>query len=420
VPKGVVLTHGNIVSNALSAIKKYDLAADDVVLSYLPLAHMFERTCGYYTMVFTGGRIGYAENLTTVAEDAEEIRPTVVLAVPRVIEKVHDTAVRKVESRSAFMQHLVTFAVRNLNEYANLRYRNERIPLWLKLKCAISRARVASKFKKLGGGRIRLIVSGGAPLNRKIAKMFYILGFNIVEGYGLTETSPVVTCNGVEDNRLGTVGRPFEGVQVRIGEDDEILVKGPNVMKCYFKRSEETARVIDQDGWFHTGDQGRFDDAGNLIISGRIKELIVTSGGKKIIPSPIEARICMSPHIDQAMLCGDRRNYLVAILSLKRESIEQYAAKKSISSESYPSLLRTEEIRELIRDEIREATGELASYERVKAFALVDEEFSIENELLTATLKLRRGKVMDTYSNLIDAMYSGDRTPKEHGSIVFM
>lgn len=420
VPKGVVLTHNNIISNTLSASKKYNFTPEDVVISYLPLAHMFERTCGYYTVIFTGGCIGYAENFTTIAQDAEEIRPTVFLAVPRVIEKAYNAAAKKIEGSSPFKQGLVSFAIRNLNEYANLRYKKKSVPLWLKLKCGISKALVASKFKKLGGGRIRLIVSGSAPLNRQIAKTFYILGFNIVEGYGLTETSPVVTCNGVEDNRLGTVGKPLEEVEVRIGEDDEILVRGPNLMKCYFNKPEETAKVIDQDGWFHTGDQGKFDKYGNLIITGRIKELIVTSGGKKIAPVPIEAKICMSQHVEQIMLCGDKRQYLVAVVVPNRESIEQYAGEKNILFESYSSLLQQAEIKGLMRNEIEEATIHLASYEKVKAFVLLEEDFAIENGLLTATFKLRRSKVVDKYCDLIEAMYCGDKTVTKQERIAYM
>lgn len=408
-PKGVMLTHKNIVSNALSAVKKYHLMPEDVVISYLPLGHMFERTCGYYAVLFGGGSIGYAENLSTVARDAEEIRPTILLAVPRVIEKVYNEAVKKIEGSSPFKKGLVASAIKNLNEYANRKYKKLKIGLGLKLKCGIYNTLVASKFKKLGGGRIRLIVTGGAPLSKQIAKTVYVLGFNIMEGYGLTETSPVVTGNAVEDNRLGTVGKPFDGVEVRIGKNDEILVRGPNVMVGYFNKPEETAKVIDQDGWFHTGDQGKFDEHGNLVITGRIKELIVTSGGKKVAPAHIEAKITISPYIEQVVLYGDKRHYLVALVVPNREAIERYAQKNNILYDNYPELLTKNEIKEVIKREITGATLDLASYEKVKVFALLAEGFSVENGMMTATLKLKKTKVFEKYADLIELMY-GEKT----------
>ncbi len=405
-PKGVMLTHKNIIFNTLSACEKYHFAPEDVVISYLPLAHIFERACGYYTVLFSGGCIGYATELTTVVKDIKAIRPTIVIAVPRVLEKAYNTAIQKVEGSSAIKRVLLSAAIRSLNEYANRKYRKLKVPLGLKIKCWVYNRLVASKFKKLAGGRTRLIVSGGAPLNRQIVKIFYILGFNIVEGYGLTETSGVVTCCSVEENRLGTVGKPFDGVDVRIGENDEMLVRGPNVMKGYFNKPEETAKVIDKDGWFHTGDQGKFDKQGNLVITGRIKELIITSGGKKIAPAPIEANITMSRYIDQAVLHGDKRNYLVGLVVPIREIIEEHARENNITFDTYSTLLEREEIKELIKGEIERAISGLASYQRIKAFALLEEAFSVENGMLTPSLKLRRRKVEEKYCTVIDAMYS--------------
>jgi long-chain acyl-CoA synthetase len=380
---------------------------------------MFERTCGYYTVLFAGGCIGYAEDLTTVANDAEKIRPTILLTIPRVLEKAYSIAVEKVEGGSAIKRFLVRSAIKNLNEYVNLNYKRKPVPLMLKLKCSILNTLVASKFRKLGGGRIRLIVSGAAPLNRQIAKILYVLGFNIVEGYGLTETAPVVTCSAVEDNRLGTVGKPFEGVEIKIGENSEILVRGPNVMKGYFNKPEETAKVLDPDGWFHTGDQGVFDEYGNLVITGRIKELIITSSGKNIAPAPIEAKISMSPFVEQIILHGDRRKYLVALVVPCVEFIEQYASEKNISYEVYPKLLTTNEIRDLIKHEIEEATFNLASYQKIKAFALLDECFSVENGMLTPTLKPKRHKIYDNFSSLIDTMHGEKVRSVEQGTICF-
>lgn len=403
-PKGVILTNDNIVSNILSIINRFKIAPDDIIVSYLPLCNMFERTC-CYTLLFAGGTIGYAENLSTIAQDVAEIRPTLLIAVPRIIEKAYDMAVEKVEKSSPIKKALVLSAIKNLNKYANLKYKNMKISPWLKIKYSIYNRLVASKFREIAGGRLRLIISGSAPLNPQIEKIFYILGFNIIEGYGLTETSPVVCTNLIEDNRLGTVGKPIDDVEIKIGDGDEILVKGPNVMKGYLNKPEETARVIDSNGWFHTGDQGRFDAYGNLIITGRIKEIIVTSYGKNIAPAPLEEKISRSRYIDQVMLYGDKRKFIVALVVPNRESIEHYAGEKNILSGNYSELLETDKIKELINHEIEKATTNLASYEKVKTFALLSEGFTVENGMFTLTLKLRRGEIAKRYVELINALY---------------
>jgi long-chain acyl-CoA synthetase len=407
-PRGVVLTHSNIVSNAQAVMSRFHVTSADIVVSYLPLCHMFERTCGYYAILFSGGTIAYAENLNTVATDVAAIRPTVLIAVPRVIEKAYEKAVVGVQRKSLFGRWLVSAAMRNLNKRANLSYQNKQVPYLLWAKCVILDRIVGSTFRQLAGGRLRLIASGGAPLDRKIAKAFHILGFNIVEGYGLTETSPVVCCNAPCDNTLGTVGKPVDGVQVRIGENDEILVKGPNVMRGYLNDASGTAGTVGRDGWLHTGDQGRFDDRGNLVITGRIKDLIITSYGKNIPAANIEARIARSLYISQAVVFGDKRKYITALVVPDRDAIEAWARVQGIPCSSISSLLQDEEIHELITREIDEATGDCASFERVKAFRLISEEFTVENGLLTPTLKLRRTVIAKKYRDLIESMYMMD------------
>jgi long-chain acyl-CoA synthetase len=413
-PKGVMLTHHNIVSNAFSAIKRCSFTPDDVVISYLPLGHMFERTCGYYAVLFEGGMIGYAQDLSTVVSDAEIIRPTILLAVPRVLEKAYNVAVQKIEGSSPLKRKIAAAAVKNLNRRTNLRYKKLKVPLGLKLKCSFYDALVASKFRKLGGGRIRLIVSGGAPLNYQMGKIIHILGFEIIEGWGLTETSPVSTCGVPGDNRIGSVGKPFDGVEVRIGENDEVLVRGPNVMKGYFNRPDETAKIIDREGWLHSGDQGKFDPYGNLVITGRIKELIVTSSGKKIPPAPIEAKMTFSAIIDQVVMCGDNRPFLVGLVIPCRDAIERFATEHGIGAESYPQLLERDPVKELIKNDIAQAIADLPSYEKPKAVGLLAENFTVENELLTATLKIKRDKVLARFAQLIAALY-GDATGGETG-----
>jgi len=419
-PKGVMLTHSNIVTNAFSAIKQCNFTKDDSVLSYLPLTHMFERTCGYYCVLFAGGRIGYAENLTTAVQDSEKVRPTVVLAVPRAIEKVYAIAVKKVEESSPVQKFLVNSTIKNLNELANRKYRGMKIPLGLKIKCSVLDKLVASKFRKLCGGRIRLIVSGGAPLNRQIAKAFYILGHNIMEGYGLTETSPVVACNVVGDNCLGTVGRPLPDVEVRIGKNNEILVRGPSLMKGYYNKPEQTAKAIDKDGWFHTGDQGVFDEKGHLKITGRIKEIIVTSGGKNIAPTPIEAKISMSNFIDQVMLYGDQKKYLVALIVPNQMIVEEFACARNLQFQSYPELSAHGEIKNVIKHDIIDATNDLPSYEKIKAFALIPEPFTAENDMLTPTLKLKRKKIIERHNDLLETMYGVKKLTDLEKYIVYL
>ncbi len=411
-PKGAVLTHHNIISNALSGIKLYNINSDDVIMSYLPLSHMFERTCGYYMVILSGGSIGYAENISTIVQDVQKIKPTLLIALPRVLEKAYQTAVDKINQGSGLSRKLVLSAIRNLNKYITSKHRKLPLPLSLKMNRIIFNKLVAKKFHKIAGGNLRLVVSGGAPLNKRIGKIYYILGFNICEGYGLTETSPVISATTQQDNKIGTVGKPFPDVEVKIGDNSEILSRGPNLMLGYYNKPEETARAIDQDSWFHTGDQGKFDEKGNLVITGRIKELIVTSYGKKIPPVPIEEKLVKTGQIDQAMIYGDNRSYIIGLIVPNQKAIEYYAKTNNISYADYPSLLQQSSIINFIKSTIDQACKNLAPYEKIKEFALIPEGFTIDNGLLTPTLKLRRSRVFAKYHNLIDQIYA--RVKKEH------
>jgi len=404
--KGVVLTHGNILSNAFAAVRRFHVGPQDAFLSFLPLSHMLERTCGYYAMLFAGATIAYADDLTTIVRDVQAIRPTILMVVPRIVEKIYEAVQREVFQGPFVRRWLVLAAIRNLNQRANRLHRGQPIPLALRLKCAFYDRAVAARFREIAGGRLRLLMSGGAPLDRKLAKALYVLGFNVLEGYGLTETSPIVCTAILGESRLGTVGKPLDGVEVRLGELDEILVRGPNVMRGYLGKPEETAAVIDADGWFHTGDQGRFDDHGDLIITGRLKELIVTSYGKKVPPVPIEAEIMKSGYIEHAILCGEKRTYITALIVPHREALERYALEHGIPTADYAGLVSTAAIRELIAGEIERASVDLAPFEKVKAFTTLPEGFTVANELLTPTLKLRRKKVLERYRDEIDAMYA--------------
>jgi len=411
-PKGAVLTHANIVSNVRALIRRYGITPDDSALSYLPLAHMFERTCGHYVFLFAGGTVAYAQGLATVADDIRLVRPTVLIAVPRVLERAYEVALAKVEGGPGAGRGVVRRAFALLNERANRRYRGERLPPWLALRCGVYDALVASKFRKVAGGRLRLIVSGGAPLDRRIGKILHVLGLTIVEGYGLTETSPVVCCGEAGAHRLGTVGRPLQGVEVRIAADGEILVRGPNVMKGYLGKPEETSRALDPDGWFHTGDLGEFDDRGNLIVTGRSKEIIVTSYGKNVAPAPIEQRLARSPYVSQAVVFGDSRKSIVALIVPDRAALARFAEERGIAAEPYEALLAHPQIRAIIGEEVLTANAEAAPYERVVAFELLARPFSEGDGTLTPTLKVRRKAVERTCTDLIQALY--DRLEGRH------
>jgi long-chain acyl-CoA synthetase len=409
-PKGVVLTHSNIVSNVQAVMTRFRVTADDVTVSYLPLCHMFERTCGYYAILFGGGSVAYADNIETISQDVTEIRPTVLIAVPRVLEKAFEKSVSAVQQKSWIGQWLVSSAMRNLNRLADVKYKKLKVRRTLRIKCFIENLIVGSNFRHLAGGRLRLIASGGAPLDRKIAKAFHILGFNIVEGYGLTETSPVVCCNSPANNKLGTVGKPLDGVQVKLGENSEVLVKGPNVMRGYLHNHEATHQAIDVEGWFHTGDLGQFDEQGYLKITGRIKDLIVTSYGKNISANSIEEGILGSPFVSQVLVIGDGRKFISALIVPDWKAVNLWASNNGITSADPSSPLEEEALRKLFERAIEETTRDCAPFERPKDFRIIPEEFTIEDGLLTPTMKLRRSAIVEKYRTLIESMYNERKT----------
>lgn len=404
-PKGAMLSHANILSNVRAAIARFNITERDSMVSFLPLCHMFERTCGYYSMLLAGASIAYAESLQTVAQDVKMVRPTLLIVVPRVLEKVYNTVAERILAGPRLNRALMVATLRTYTRTARLRARRQPIPLLLALQRWLLGVLVVRKLKALGGGRIRLLVSGSAPLEKRLATIIRALEFNLLEGYGLTETSPVVCAAVPNHERVGTVGKPFPGVEVRIGPDDEVLIRGPNVMKGYLNKPEETAKVIDADGWFHSGDQGRFDHDGNLIITGRIKEIIVNSYGKNVAPVPIEQALASTKYIEQAVVIGDRRPYLTALVVPGRIAIEDWAREQKLRYSDYPNLLLLPPVRALIRAEIENALARFAPYEQVRKFELLPEPFTVENGLLTPTLKTRRPKVAQCYRDLIDRLY---------------
>ncbi len=406
-PKGTMLSHGNILSNVTAAARIFNITEKDTMLSFLPLCHMFERTCGYYTMLLAGATIAYAESIQTITADLQAIRPTLLIVVPRVLEKVYNKVVEKVLTGPPFPRRLMLATLRTYSSYARLHAKGRPPSFDLRFRHWILGLLVVRKLQRLGGGRIRLLVSGGAPLDRRLARIIRNLEFNLIEGYGLTETSPIVCAAMPDEVRVGTVGKPFPGVEVRISESGEILVRGPNVMKGYLNKPEETARAIDPDGWFHTGDLGRFDDRGNLIITGRIKEIIVNSYGKNIAPVPIEQALVGSKYVEQAMVIGDRRPHLAVLLVPSRLVLEDYASENGIPPRDFEQLIQHPEVTRLFESEIAKALANFAQYEQVRAFRLIPDQFTVENGLLTPSLKMRRSRIAIAHRAAIDRMYKG-------------
>ncbi|MBW3660385.1 MAG: long-chain fatty acid--CoA ligase [Gemmatimonadetes bacterium] len=411
-PKGVVLTHRNFVSNVIDSLKALAITAEDTHLSFLPLSHSFERTAGYYIMIHAGVSIAYAESVDTVADDMRDVRPTVMTSVPRLYEKMYAAVLRKA-SEEGWLRKRIAFWARKVGiEYAERKVGGRSISTILKVKYRLADRLVFSKLRERTGGRLRFFVSGGAPLTPVIAKFFYAAGLPILEGYGLTETSPVISVNTFEAMKFGTVGRPIPNVQVKIEPDPErpegdgeILVKGPNVMQGYYNMPEKTAEVMTEDGWFRTGDIGLLDEEGYLAITDRKKDLVKTSGGKYIAPQPIENEFKMSKYVSQAVVVGNKRKYASVLLVPNFENLEEWAESKGVAHAEVEELIEAEPVDRLYEGVLEEVNAGRPGYETIKKFRLLAEDFTIEKGELTPTLKVKRGVIEDRYAELIDTMY---------------
>jgi len=406
-PKGVMLTHNNLVSNVLAAAKVFpQLGKDDVCLSFLPLCHSFERTSGHNFMLYAGAAIAYAESVEKVPENMGEVRPTVMGSVPRLYEKMYARVNEKVAGDPPLRQKIFRWAIGVGREVFRHKVERTEPGALLKLKFALADKLVFSKIKARVGGRLRLFVSGGAPLAREIAEFFGAAGLLICEGYGLTETSPVITCNRPDWIKPGTVGLPLEQVEVKIAADGEILARGPNIMKGYFKKPEATAEAIDAEGWFHTGDIGVIDKDGFLVITDRKKDILVTSGGKNIAPQPIENRIKTNPFFAEVVMIGNRRNFPAALVVPNFDTLEKWARGQGITG-SREDLVKRPEVVAQYERLVNDLTPDLAQFEKIKKITLIAREFTIEAGELTPTLKVKRRVVEEKYRDLIDRMYQG-------------
>lgn len=403
-PKGAMLSHNNIASNVEACLKVVDVGSNDSCLSFLPLCHIFERMAGLYVMLQAGAMIAFAENIETVAANAVEVRPTVLTGVPRFYEKVYARVMENALSQPPLRRNIFLWGLRVGTAAAQMRFNGQQPSGLFAVQARIADKLVGAKVRARVGGRLRFCISGGAPLGPKIMEFFFAVGIPVIEGYGLTETSPVICLNIPGRERPGSVGPPVPGVEVRIGEQGEILTRGPHVMLGYF-RNDEATRVALEGGWFHTGDVGHLDQDGFLHITDRLKDLLVTAGGKKVAPQPLEGRLKTSRWISEAVMLGDQKPYCVALLIPNFVNLESEAKARGWPQDSRPALLRHPEVRALYQGEIDKLNADLAGFETIKRFELLDRDLDPEAGELTPTLKVRRRVIMQRFENLIESMY---------------
>ena len=406
VPKGVILTHDNLLSNIKTASDIIEFSSEDTVLSFLPLSHILERMV-MFTYIYKGCTVAFAESVEAVAQNLLEVRPHIMVSVPRVFEKIYTKVTDQVLSSPALRRRIFFWALKVGKEYGALALDRRPVPRGLRIRRSIAAKVVFSKIIARTGGRVRFFVSGGAPLSKDIAEFFYAIGLVILEGYGLTETSPLLSVNTFENIRLGTVGKPAPGIDITIAADGEILARGPNVMKGYYKKEAETREIM-QGGWFHTGDIGHFDADGFLVITDRKKDLLVTSGGKNVAPQPIENLLKTSPYVANAVVIGDRRRFVAALVVPDFDKLKAYAQSQGIAFASLEELCRDRRIVEFLKGEVDRATPLLASYERVKKIVVLPRDFDIEKGEITPSLKVRRANVTAEYQAAIEALYRED------------
>jgi len=402
-PKGAMLTHRNFISNIEAVLELIDWRPDDVFLSFLPLSHVFERMGGHFLPIYAGLTIAHAESLFTLASDLLEVKPTLMLGVPRFYASVMDRILASVRQMPPLRQKLFYRMLEVGKVYAQCGREGRRAPLGVRLQHAVLDRLVAAKIRERVGGRLRYFISGGAALPKEVAEFFHAFGILIIEGYGLTETSPVLTVNPPRAPRFGSVGKPIRGVEIRIADDGEILARGPNIMRGYYKKPEATAAAIDSDGWFHTGDVGRIDADGYLYITDRKKDILVLANGKNVAPQPIENLLKQSELVQEAVVYGDGMSAPVALIVPSIDALRAFAKQAGIDADG-DALLNHDAVQKRFRQELERVNRDLADFQRLKGFRLISKPFSIETGELTPTLKVKRRVVAEKYAHLLQEM----------------
>ena len=404
-PKGVMLSHHNMLSVAHGSLTLLDCYQEDVFLSFLPLSHTLERTVGYYLCVMTGSCVAYSRSVAQLGADLEDVKPTLIVAVPRIFERVYGRIADQMDKKGGLAKRLFEMTVsigwkRFLHQQGRGAW-----PIGSLLWPVLERV-VASKIAAKLGGNLRAAISGGAPLNEEIARVFIGLGVPIIQGYGLTETAPVISANPLEDNIPGSVGVPIRGVQVRIGDNDELLVKSPGMMLGYWNNHAATAQVIDEDGWLHTGDQARIDDSNHIYITGRIKDILVLSNGEKIPPGDMESAIALDPLFEQVMVIGEGRPFLSALLVLDGEKWPGFAQDQGVDPLD-PGSLHNSRVLSAVGRRVRAALKDFPGYAKIRQVHLSLEPWTVDDGLITPTLKVKRARVLEHFSADVESMYAG-------------
>ncbi|MBW2046942.1 MAG: AMP-binding protein [Deltaproteobacteria bacterium] len=404
-PKAAMLSHFNVLSNSNSFAKHVPAFDTDVILSYLPLCHIGERTMSVYHAINMGFTVFFAESPDTVPENLREVSPTFFFGVPRIWEKFHSAINIGVQNATWFKRQSYRLAMKVGETAARKKMNHQRLSFLLWSINQLASVTVFRKTKRLLGiDRARFALSGAAPINPDVLRYFHALGVNIRESYGMTETSSLISMHKDGNIRLGTCGEPLPGVEVKIGKDGEILVRGDNVFQGYFKDEENTKRTL-VDGWLHTGDLGEMDEDGSLRITGRQKDVMITSGGKNVSPQYIENMLKSSPYIVDGVVIGDGRKYLTAIIIVDEDNVIKYAQDNRVPFTTYASLTKTKEILKLIGDEVEKVNAKLARVEQIKKFAITEKILDQEDDELTPTMKVKRKKISEVYKDLIESMY---------------
>lgn len=404
IPKGVMLSHHNLISNVKSATDRFEITRTDTLLSYLPLCHSLERIGAGYTAFATLAKVAFAKSIDHIASGMQEVKPTLMTSVPRLFERIYARVHNNIIKEKPIKQKIFSWAVQTGIACVEREHAGKSVPPHLAIQRALADKLVFAKIRERTGGNLRAFISGGAALPRDIGLFFYAIGIDVLEGYGLTETAPVLAGIRSEQPCIGTVGPALKDVQLKIASDGEILAKGPNIMKGYYKDDEATREAIDADGWFHTGDIGMFDDRGNLKITDRKKHIFVSSGGKNIAPQPIENKLLQSKFIEQVVLIGEQRDYCSALVVPDFDILKEWANNQGVS-ESVEDILQLEELQKTVYKDVQQLLKDFSKYERVRRLKLLHEPFTVENGMMTPTLKIKRKVVEERFKEIINEMY---------------